>query len=124
MPQIGIPLLYLCHIIQSPTVAPDTYQGFDDVHFKFSERHEPDVQHPKRNAQCGPRNGRQRQMRRWEDLRFCAQVVTHPRRDCLTLRITHCGNMKRTGKVVTLQRRFSADDVFGLRIFRGSEVEE
>jgi hypothetical protein len=32
--------------------------------------------------------------------------------------------MMETGKVVTLQRRFSADDVYGLRIFRGSEVEE
>ena len=60
----------------------------------------------------------------WEDLRFCAQVVTHPGRETITLRITHCGNMKRTGKVVTLQRRFSADDVFGLRIFRGNDVKE
>ena len=98
VPQTGTPLSYLCRIFQSPTVAPDTYQGFDDVHFKFPERHEPDVQHPKRNAQCGPRNGRQCKMCGWEDLRFCAQVVTHPRRETITLRISHCGNMKGTGK--------------------------
>lgn len=56
----------------------------------------------------------------WEDLRFCAQVVTHPGRETITLWITYCGNMKGMGKVVALQRRFSADDVFGLHIFRGS----
>ena len=80
------------------TVAPDTYQGLKNVHIKFSKRHESDVQHSKRNAQCGPRNGRQCQMCGWEDLRFCAQVVTHPRRETITLRISHCGNMKGTGK--------------------------
>ena len=106
VPQTSTPLLYLCRIIQSPTVAPDTYKGLKNVHIKFSERHEPDVQHPKRNAQCGPRNGRQRQMCGWEDLRFCAQVATNPRRETITLRISHCGYMMETGKDVTLQRRF------------------
>ena len=59
----------------------------------------------------------------WEDLRFCAQVATNPRRETITLRISHCGYMMETGKDVTLQRRFSADDVFGLRIFRGKRGE-
>ena len=35
VPRTGIPISYLCRIIQSPTVAPDTYQGFKHERLLF-----------------------------------------------------------------------------------------
>ena len=35
VPRTGIPVSYLCRIIQSPTVAPDTYQGFKHERLLF-----------------------------------------------------------------------------------------
>ena len=75
MPQTGTPLFYLCRIIQSPTVAPDTYQGFDDVHLKFPERHEPDVLHVRRTDERSAQDGRHRKIDRQQDLRVRAEEV-------------------------------------------------
>ena len=76
MPRAGTPLPYLCRVFQySPKVAPDTYQGFDDVHLKFSKRHQPDVLLVRRTDERRAQDGRHRKSDRQQNLRVRAEEV-------------------------------------------------